>query len=115
MNCKECGSIVGELDNRHLLACCGLTLQEYALRHALPLDLLVTPDRIEAMREQEDLPYMPVAVPDETARAVLAGLRLAGKVHEAGQTCMVEGEIAWLDLLLCDLAQLAPYGFRFRQ
>ncbi len=115
MNCKECGSIVGELDNRHLLACCGLTLQEYALRHALPLDLLVTPDRIDAMREQEDLPYMPVAVPDETARAVLAGLRLAGKVHEAGQMCMVEGEIAWLDLLLCDLAQLAPYGFRFRQ
>lgn len=115
MNCKECGSIVSELDNGHLLACCGLTLQEYALRHALPLDLLVTPDRIEAVRVQEDLPIMPVAVPDETARAVLAGLRLAGKVHESGSTCLVEGEIAWLDLLFCDLAQLAPYGFRFRQ
>jgi len=28
-----------ELDHEHLFACCGLTLQEYALRHALPLDL----------------------------------------------------------------------------
>jgi len=58
---------------------------------------------------------MPVAVPDETARAVLAGLRLAGKVHDAGPLCFVEGEVSWLDLLFCDLAQLAPYGFRFRQ
>ena len=115
MNCKECGSVVSGLDNEHLLACCGLTLQEYALRHALPLDLLVTPDMIETVRVQDDLPIMPVAVPDETARAVLAGLRLAGKVHESGTTCLVEGEIAWLDLLCCDLAQLAPYGFRFRQ
>lgn len=103
-----------ELDHEHLFACCGLTLQEYALRHALPLDLLVTPDRIGAA-DVAALPPMPVAVPDETARAVLAGLRLAGKVDDSGALCRVEGEIAWLDLLFCDLAQLAPYGFRFRQ
>jgi len=113
--CNECGAMVSELDNGHLLACSGLTLQEYALRHVLPLDLLVSPDRIKTDTAQADLPLMPVAVPDETARAVLAGLRLAGKVHDAGPLCFVEGEVSWLDLLFCDLAQLAPYGFRFRQ
>jgi len=107
--------MVSELDNEHLLACSGLTLQEYALRHALPLDLLVSPDRIEAGAAHAELPLMPVAVPDETARAVLAGLRLAGKVHDVGSVCFVEGEVSWLDLLFCDLAQLAPYGFRFHQ
>lgn len=115
MICKECGATMSELDNGHLLACSGLTLQEYALRHALPLDLLVSPDRIEAGVAQAELPLMPVAVPDETARAVLAGLRLAGKVHDVGSICFVEGEVSWLDLLFCDLAQLAPYGFRFHQ
>lgn len=115
MNCKECGATMSELDTTHLLACCGLTLQEYALRHALPLDLLVSPDRIESGSPRTDLPIVPVGVPDETARAVLTGLRLAGKVHEAGPVCLIEGEIAWLDLLFCDLAQLAPFGFRFRQ
>lgn len=113
--CKECGAIVSELDNGHLLACCGLTLQEYALRHALPLDLLMTPDRVEAGVPEADLPLIPVAVPDEAARAVLAGLRLAGKVQETGLLCRVAGEIAWLDLLFWDLAQLASYGFQFRQ
>jgi len=113
--CKECGTNVAELDNRHLLGCSGLTLQEYALRHALPLDLLLSPDRIGVGIADSDLPTMPVAVPNETARAVLAGLRLAGKVRESGSQCRISGEIAWLDLLFWDMAQLAPYGFRFHQ
>lgn len=113
MRCLECEATVKELDNEHLNACCGLTLQEYALRHALPLDLLVTPDRIGVV--DEDLPLIPTAVPDELARAVMAGLRLAGKVDEAGSLYRIEGEVAWLDLLFWDLAQLAPFGFRYRQ
>jgi 6-pyruvoyl tetrahydropterin synthase/QueD family protein len=115
MRCLECEATVTELDNEHLFACCGLTLQEYALRHALPLDLLVTPDRIVTALPQSELPLLPVAVPDEMARAVLAGLRLAGKVHDAGPVCQVDGEISWLDLLFWDLAQLTSYGFQFRQ
>ncbi|TCJ11918.1 6-carboxytetrahydropterin synthase [Parasulfuritortus cantonensis] len=99
-------------DNRHLHACSGLTLQEYALRHALPLDRLVGPD---ALGEAEVAPLSAGTVPDEPARAVLAGLRLAGRVAERGTVCRVEGEVAWLDLLFWDLARLAPYGFRYRQ
>lgn len=115
MRCLECDATVTELDNEHLFACSGLTLQEYALRHALPLDLLVTPDRMATSLPHAELPLHPVAVPDEVARAVLAGLRLAGKVHDAGPVCQVEGEISWLDLLFWDLAQLTSYGFQFRQ
>ncbi len=115
MRCLECDATVTELDNEHLFACCGLTLQEYALRHALPLDLLVSPDSIAAALTQADLPLLPAFVPDETARAVLAGLRLAGKINDAGPVCLIEGEIAWLDLLFWDLAQLASYGFQYRQ
>ncbi|MDD5364619.1 MAG: 6-carboxytetrahydropterin synthase [Gallionellaceae bacterium] len=114
MRCLECQATVEELDNGHLFACSGLTLQEYALRHALPLDLLVSPDRIDTARD-EDLPLLPAAVPDETARAVLAGLRLAGKVVDQGSQCRIEGEVARLDLLFWVLARLAPYGFRYRQ
>lgn len=117
MRCQECGAPVVALDNGHLLACSGLTLQEYALRHALPLDLLLTPDRIGPV--QADLPLLPAGVPagvpDEAARAVLAGLRLAGRVADQGSQCQVAGEIAWLDLLLWDLAQLAAYGFQYLQ
>ncbi len=115
MNCRECGAGVAELDNRHLLDCCGLTLQEYALRHALPLDLLLSPDRLGAGIADAELPRMPAAGADETACAVLAGLRLAGRVRETGSQCHISGEIAWLDLLFWDMARLAPYGFRFHQ
>lgn len=113
MRCLECGSGVAVLDNEHLLACRGITLQEYALRHALPLDHLVGPDRIGVVAEEHALPA--TAVPDEVARAVLAGLRLAGRVREEGSVCRITGEVARLDLLFWDLARLAPYGFRYRQ
>ena len=115
MICKECSAIVGELSNEHLLACCGLTLQEYALRHALPLDLLLTPDRLTPVSSETDLPLKSATVPDETARAVFAGLKLSGKVQNLGCICQITGEIAWLDLLLWDMAHMESYGFQFRQ
>ena len=48
MRCLECGKEVIHLDNEHLAQCCGLTLQECALRHKLPLDILVPPSQINA-------------------------------------------------------------------
>ena len=48
MRCLECDKEVPLLDNEHLARCCGLTLQEYALRHKLPLDILVPPSQINA-------------------------------------------------------------------
>ena len=41
MKCLECQAEIDQLDNAHLSGCCGLTLQEYAIRHHVSLDLLV--------------------------------------------------------------------------
>lgn len=114
MRCLECGTELERLDNHHLLQCCGLTVQEYALRHHRPLDLLLHPDQVN----QPDPPqaYGPGSphVP-EHARAVLEGLRMAGLVHEEGGFTVIPGEIRWLELLLWDLERLRGYGFQFRQ
>ena len=49
MRCLECGKRVPLLDKEHLMQCCGLTLQEYALCHKLPLDILVPSPPINAI------------------------------------------------------------------
>jgi 6-pyruvoyl tetrahydropterin synthase/QueD family protein len=114
MRCLECRSEVSRIDNEHLLGCCGLTLQEYAIRHHLPLDLLVSRDDLN--RDEGVAGYPPPSrYPSERARAVLAGLRWGGLVREEGVFTLVAGEVRRMELLLWDLAALAEFGFRFRQ
>jgi len=114
MQCLECGNEVANLDNRHLLRCCSLTLQEYAIRHHLPLDLLIDRALINQADAVEDY-GPPNAYPSEQARAVLRGLKWAGLLCSEGPFTLVPGEIRRLDLLLWDLQSLGDYGFRFRQ
>lgn len=114
MKCLECGAERPRLDNDHLLRCAGITLQEYAIRHQLPLDLIVQPDQVNASDAQDACPPAPVHV-SESARSTLLGLRWAGLVRE-GEACVeIPGEIRRLDLLLWDLERVADFGFRFRQ
>lgn len=115
MQCLECGSDLVSLDNRHLLGCCSLTLQEYAIRHHLPLDLLVSREQLNADDPSESYPLPPQACPSERARAVFRGLKWAGLVKREGEFALIPGEIRRLDLLLWDLQSLREYGFRFRQ
>ena len=129
MRCLECKGDVALLENEHLLACSGLTLHEYAIRHHLPLDLLLQPDQIGSVFEAPPVAVTPVApingAPNEIARATLQGLRWAGMVREpahepprqqsSGSGVRIPGEIRRLDLLLWDLERLADYGFRCRQ
>jgi 6-pyruvoyl tetrahydropterin synthase/QueD family protein len=92
----------------------GLTLQEHAIRHHLPLDLLV--ERADLNRQDRVADYPePGAYPSECARAVLRGLTWAGLVREEGEFVVVPGEVRRLDLLLWDLQALREDGFRFRQ
>jgi 6-pyruvoyl tetrahydropterin synthase/QueD family protein len=114
MKCRECGEVLERIDTEHLLVCCGLTLQEYALRYHVPLDFLVSPDQIE---ESQRVPPCPVLVryPSDQARAVLQGLRIAGWVKEENELTVVSGDVRTLDLLLWDLSWLREYGFCFRQ
>jgi 6-pyruvoyl tetrahydropterin synthase/QueD family protein len=114
MQCLECGSEVANLDNRHLLRCCSLTLQEYAIRHHLPLDLLI--DREQVNRPDDIEAYTPPeACPSEQARAILRGLKWGGLLKREGEFALIPGEIRRLDLLLWDLQWLREYGFQFRQ
>ncbi|MCB1858538.1 MAG: 6-carboxytetrahydropterin synthase [Gammaproteobacteria bacterium] len=102
------------LDNRHLLRCCGLTLQEYALRHQLPLDVVVHgdllghPDPIAGYSP-------PLRHLSETARAVLRAVNWAGLLQRDDGFVLLPGEVKRLDLLFWDLQWLREYGFKFRQ
>lgn len=114
MRCLECGAELEALTNAHLWACAGLTLQEYALRHHLPLDLLVAPDQLNRGPHAEMLPPA-LQHPRECARHVLEGLRLAGLVQERGRLVVVPGEVRRLDLLLWEQQYLKDFGFQFFQ
>jgi 6-pyruvoyl tetrahydropterin synthase/QueD family protein len=114
MQCLECGSELTRLDNNHLLHCCSLTLQEYAIRHHLPLDLLIERDQIN-LEEKIEAYTPPHAYPSEQARAIFRGLKWSGLLRSEGDFTLVPGEIRRLDLLLWDLQWLAEYGFQFRQ
>lgn len=114
MRCLECGSECERLDNEHLLACSGITLHEYAIRHQLPLDLILHADQVNTEDSPDDYPPASHHF-SEAARATLEGLRWAGLVTLAEPFVDIEGEVRRLDLLLWDLRQLPEYGFRFRQ
>jgi 6-pyruvoyl tetrahydropterin synthase/QueD family protein len=113
MRCLECEQEIDRLDNEHLLQCSGLTLHEYAIRHHVPLDLLLQPDQVGSAFEAR--PVARRRYPGERARAVLQGLDWAGLVERDGDDVRIRGEVRRLDQLLWDLEQLADFGFRFRQ
>lgn len=114
MQCLECKQALERLTNEHLLTCCGLTIQEYAIRHHLPLDLILRPEQINASDLAEAYPRIARA-PCPRTRAILGGLQLAGLLMQEGELTIVAGEIKRLDRLLWDLQWLADYGFQFRQ
>jgi 6-pyruvoyl tetrahydropterin synthase/QueD family protein len=114
MQCLECGEAIAKLDSSHLLRCCSLTLQEYAIRHHLPLDLLIDREELNRADPVEDYPQ-PKIYPSEQTRAVFRGLKWAGLVQREGVYTIVPGEIRRLDLLLWNLQWLNEYGFLYRQ
>ena len=114
MRCLECGEPLDRLSNEHLLRCTGITVHEYAIRHQLPLELVLQPEQINVPERVEDFPRCRGVV-REHARSTLQGLRWAGQLRERGEFIEVQGEIRRLDLLLWDLERMQEYGFRFRQ
>ncbi len=114
MKCLECQAELDWLNTEHLLACSGLTLQEYAIRHHLSLDLLLSEDHINHSDNPKNYPIL-TAAPGEQARSCLAGMQLAGRLHREGEFFVVPGEIKRLDLFLWHLQWLQEYGFQFRQ
>ena len=112
--CLECNTRPAQLDNRHLAACCGLTLQEYAIRHGLPLDVVVPRALLDYEPPLSDYPKATSRVPRE-ARIVLAAVQAVGLFERQRSLCEIPGEIRRLDQLLWLMQQLREYGFCFHQ
>ena len=115
MQCNECKKELGNrIDNEHLYACCGLTLQEYALRHHLPLDLLLSADQVN--QHDDVASYIkPTKSSNQQAQDVLAGLYMADAIQQQGEfTCITLG-IRRLEQLLWYQKVLQAVGFQCKQ
>ena len=112
--CLECNAQLSQLDNRHLASCCGLTLQEYALRHGLSLDVVVPRALLDYEVPLTDYPRVTSPASRE-ARVVLAAVRAAGMLEQRRSLFAIPGEIRRLDQLLWLMQHLRDYGFCFRQ
>ena len=114
MRCLECGTEVPLLDNEHLEQCCGLTLQEYALRYKLPLDILVPPSQINATDNPVGYRYPKGVVSDE-AKLIISVLDTCGVLFDDNNFHIICGEVRRLDFLFWLQQALLDYGFEFRQ
>ena len=114
MRCLECNKEVARVDNQHLSECCGLTLQEYAIRHHKSLDLLVDESMVNIVDDVANY-ALPADVPTERAQSVFAALRLANAFVQQADFLVLRSEIRRLDQLLWYLRELQVYGFQFRQ
>ena len=115
-SCLECGELVARVDPKHLRYCCGLTMQEYAIRHNLPLDLLVDnnllnkTDSLDAYMEKGG-----DRMDGARCEQAWLALRVCGKLCTKPPFVMVHGQIRCLDQLLWLGELLATFGFKFRQ
>ena len=114
MQCLECKQEVPYIDNEHLAQCCGLTLQEYALRHKLPLDILVPPSQLNRQDNPAEYGLKRERVSDD-AKLTLSALDACGALTSDEDFYIVLGEVRRLDLLFWLQQTLADYGFEFRQ
>lgn len=114
MKCKECKSDVNQLDNQHLSDCCGLTLQEYAIRHHVPLDLLVHESMVNIVDSVDEytLPADQVTI---RAVSILKALLLSESFNQDESFISLSSDIRRLDELLWYLRELQVYGFQYRQ
>ena len=114
MKCLECGESFCELTNQHLADCCGLTLQEYSLRHRLPLDIIVPEHLLNPNADIADYPSL--AVPyGHHAGLILSAVEAAGLLQVKGDFVEIPGEIRRLEQLLWLFQKVKAYGFQFHQ
>ena len=114
MRCRECDQEVVNLDNIHLSECSGLTLQEYAIRHHISLDLLISESMVNAI-DSENNYSLPGEMPSKRAETVIEALKCVDAFKEEQKFLVLDGEVRRLDQLLWYLRELQAYGFQFRQ
>ena len=114
MRCLECNKEIDRLDNQHLSECCGLTLQEYAIRHHRSLDLLVDESIVNKCDDTAGY-ALPADNPTDRSRTIFAALDLANAFVQQADFLVLKSEIRRLDQLLWYLRELQVYGFQYRQ
>lgn len=114
MKCLECHTEVGQIDNAHLAECCGLTLQEYAIRHHISLDLLVNESMVN-IPDQLSLYSLAATQPSARAYTILQALLDAGVFRNDDDFIFMSSDVRRLDELLWYLRELNTYGFQYRQ
>ena len=114
LQCLECQQTVATIDNRHLAQCCGLTLQEYALRHKLPLDILVSHELLNHRDDVSDY-AMPEQTPRHRAQLIVTAIEALGLMQRDQDFLFIAGEVRRLDQLFWLQQGLQDYGFQFRQ
>ena len=114
MRCLECNKEVDQVDNQHLSKCCGLTLQEYAIRNHKSLDLLVNESMIDAPDLIADY-TLPADKPSARSRTIFSTLMWLDAFQQKQDFFVLDGEIRQLDQLLWYLRELQVYGFQYRQ
>lgn len=112
--CLECHQAVTAIDNQHLIQCCGLTLQEYALRHKLPLDILVPPEQLNQIDDLSGY-SVPKQSPDNRAKLIVSAMNALGLIRSDKDFLFITGEVRRLDQLFWLQQALEGYRFQFRQ
>lgn len=115
MQCKECNKELGhQISNEHLYACCGLTLQEYALRHHIPLDLLLHTDQINQL---DDVSCYSKSNSSSTQKVqdLLNALYMAHAIQQEGEFTIITLGVRRLEQLLWYQNILQSIGFQFKQ
>ena len=114
MRCLECHAELDQLDNAHLHECCGLTLQEYAIRHHISLDLLINQ---ASVNQADDVSHYHLTAdsPSDRANTVLRAMLCVQALAQEQQFLVFNGDIRRLDELLWYARELNVFGFQYRQ
>lgn len=114
MQCFECKKDITHIDNTHLSGCCGLTLQEYAIRHHISLDLLISETMVN-MQDDITSYQLPAQTPTKRSNTVFSALVAIDALEDSDPFLIVNCDVRRLDQLLWYLRELQLYGFQFRQ
>ena len=115
MVCNECKKEVGrQITNEHLLYCSGLTLQEYAIRHHLPLDLILNSDQINQADSVSSY-NKPNKINNNLVQDIIASLYMANAIQNEDEFTVISLGVRRLEQLLWYLNALQLVGFQYRQ
>lgn len=114
MKCLECNTEVTSLNNEHLAGCCGLTLQEYAIKHHCSLDLLVNESDVNLV---DDIKHyvLPSEVANVRANTIMQALLLTQSFKQEQDYWVLHSDIRRLDELLWYGRELSTFGAQYRQ